>query len=408
MVNLRINLKGVASILMAGGISLSAYGLAGKVVQENTKEVAPKVATEVVLETPEPILQVLYEKPEEISVSDDKIVDSIRYNQIDGDGDFILKEDAKVFYISADDKINDIDSAKKEAMYGDGEKHLYIYIKFLDGSEGYTEAQNLILNDKLDSTSFEVITENKEASLTQGTFIYNKQGEVINYGYRHLLCTRVAKNDKYTLVIINNNGTEGFVLNDCLTNHYFDALKFGLVDAKVNIYYDESLTKVAYTTSVDEVMNFQFINDACAGFYDKNGSDRIMYVSAKDVAKNFVDISETDQRMYCYLNYKYVVSWPTRSGKALTPTHNGAYDIDWMAKNWEFKNYPGTYADNWIAINEYEEGVHDYVGDDEFNYGDDLYITDGSHGCVRTTAAGSKFIEDNYVAGDMIAIRKNK
>ena len=125
-----------------------------------------------------------------------------------------------------------------------------------------------------------------------------------------------------------------------------------------------------------------------------------------NIDKDYIIVNISSQRMDCYLDYQLVGSYPTRTGKNDTPTHEGAFDIDWKAENWEFENYPGKKAKYWISINEFGEGIHDLIGDDAQNYGNNAYQLDGSHGCIRVPATASEFVYNNYEVGDMVLVRK--
>ena len=98
--------------------------------------------------------------------------------------------------------------------------------------------------------------------------------------------------------------------------------------------------------------------------------------------------------------------WPTRTGNDQNPTHEGCFDIDWKAKDWEFTTYRGSYARYWIPFNEYGEGFHDLIGDDEENYGNEAYHLHGSHGCIRVPAEASEFIYNTSPVGTMVLVQR--
>ena len=72
----------------------------------------------------------------------------------------------------------------------------------------------------------------------------------------------------------------------------------------------------------------------------------------------------------------------------------------------KFTTYRGSYASYWILINEYGEGIHDLIGDDEQNYGNEAYHEYGSHGCIRVPKEASKYVYENYDVGDMVLVHK--
>ena len=98
--------------------------------------------------------------------------------------------------------------------------------------------------------------------------------------------------------------------------------------------------------------------------------------------------------------------WPIRSGNDANPSHEGAWDIDWKAKDFAFTSYPGAHARYWIPFNEFDEGFHDLVGDDEQNYGNELYHTIGSHGCIRVPVEASEFIYNTSPVGTKVLVNR--
>ena len=121
----------------------------------------------------------------------------------------------------------------------------------------------------------------------------------------------------------------------------------------------------------------------------------------------FVDLDE--QRLYYYYMFynRYTTKeWPTRTGNDNNPTHEGIFDIDWKAKDWEFTTFRGSYAHYWIPYNEYGEGFHDLIGDDEQNYGNEAYHQYGSHGCVRVPLNASEYIYNNSPVGTMVLVNR--
>ena len=148
------------------------------------------------------------------------------------------------------------------------------------------------------------------------------------------------------------------------------------------------------------------VSDKYASIFDIEGCGEY-YIDHEVFRDDFILVDLNNQRMECYLDYQLAGAWGTRSGKDSTPTHTGAYDIDEKLANWEFTTYPGSYAKYWMPISpETQEGIHDLVGDDEQNYGNEAYHAHGSHGCIRVPAEASKFVYDNYNVGDMVLVKK--
>ena len=252
---------------------------------------------------------------------------------------------------------------------------------------------------------FETIESDKEGMLAAGADLYNDKGIVINTFDQNQLCNKIATNGKYTLISLPN-GITGFVLNNALMNNYQIINGYGFIRKGTNLYYDNNFTRLAYIVEdYAQIFYVDFTSSEYAGVFDANGRE-LMYVKPTEINKDYIIVDLDEQKMDCYLDYRLVGSWGTRTGKNSTPTHAGAFDIDWKASDWEFTTYPGSYAKYWIPINEYGEGIHDLVGDDEQNYGNQAYQLDGSHGCIRVPAEASEFVYENYEVGDMVLVRK--
>jgi len=268
-----------------------------------------------------------------------------------------------------------------------------------------TETLSPVYLELVNGPAFEAIDDNKESSLANNTDLYDNDGAIICNLYENQLCSKIATNGKYTFISLSD-GTTGFVLSSTLMSNYQKIDGSGFIRQGTNLYYDKEFTNLAYTvTDYDQIFYVDFTTDEYAGVFDYDGRE-IMYVRPSELDKDYIIVDLDSQQMDCYLDYKLVASWGTRTGKNSSPTHPGAFDIDWKAKDWEFTTYPGSYAKYWIPINEYGEGIHDLIGDDEQNYGNYAYQLDGSHGCIRVPAAASEFVYDNYEVGDMVLVRK--
>ena len=268
-----------------------------------------------------------------------------------------------------------------------------------------TETVSPVYLELVNGPAFETIENDKEAMLSVDTELYDTDGSVIANLVQNLICNKIATNGKYTFVSIPN-GMSGFILSDALANNYQRIDGQAFIRQGTNLYYDKEFTNYAYTVSnFDQIFYVDFTTDKYAGVFDNSGREA-MYVRPYELDKDYIIVDLDEQQMDCYLDYHLVGSWGTRTGKNSTPTHTGAFDIDWKASNWEFTTYPGSYAKFWIPINEYGEGIHDLIGDDEQNYGNQAYQLDGSHGCIRVPAEASEFVYNNYEVGDMVLVRR--
>ncbi len=183
---------------------------------------------------------------------------------------------------------------------------------------------------------------------------------------------------------------------------------YGYINGDISGYYNKELTDEKATIDSFSVVYVYNINDKWAEIYNYN-DEQFYFVDIKSLeflGDRFIDIDLGSQRMSCYISGRYTERFQTRSGRDISPTHIGAFDIDWMAEEWKFTNYDNCYAHHWIPYNEFGEGIHDLIGDDEQNYGNEAYHQYGSHGCVRVPSSASQYVYDNYEVGDLVLVHK--
>lgn len=205
--------------------------------------------------------------------------------------------------------------------------------------------------------------------------------------------------------------TIDYVDNETETNYVEEnnniVINYGYLLYDIKGYNNKELNDVKDDLNAYSLVLIYESNDFCSRVFSVDKQD-YFYVLTKEISllnNRFIDIDLGEQRMDCYIDGNFE-SFDTRSGKDSTPTHTGAFDIDWMAENFEFTTYRGSYADHWIPYNDLGEGIHDLVGDDEQNYGNEAYHDYGSHGCVRVPKSASKYVYDNYKVGDMVLVHK--
>ena len=285
-----------------------------------------------------------------------------------------------------------------------GINNKYAKIELGDGTIGFVRKESLIKCPNLNRYNYEVLTDYKDKIVTELSYLYNSEGMYIGNVDVDVKCKAVATNGEYTLIILKD-GKSAFISSNVLMNEIIQINGYGIVNNDGIFYLDKELTILDNNINAGQLVRVLFINGDCACI-SINDNNEVRYINVLDLNKNFIVVDLDLQRMDCYLDYKLSGSWGTRTGKNITPTHSGLFDIDDKFKDFEFTSFPGCYAKYWMPINEYEEGIHDLVGDDEANYGNYAYQLDGSHGCIRVPREGSKFVYDNYQEGDLVLVRK--
>ena len=279
----------------------------------------------------------------------------------------------------------------------------YATIMLPNGISGKTYMSSLVKCVDLYETEYKNIEQNNMVLLDNVTKVYDESGMYLQSKETNTLCYVKSSNGKYAKVLFED-GTEGYVSLISLSLLSSKVDGFAYIRDNTYSYNDKDLNQVKGTVFAREIVYVSFINDNYA--YVTNTYGESFYMNVNDLDENFIIINLNNQKMYCFLDFKLVNTYGTRTGRDSSPTHTGDFDIDWKAENWEFTTFPGSYANHWIPINEFGEGIHDLIGDNEANYGNDDYHIYGSHGCIRVPAEASEFVYNNYNVGDMVLVRK--
>lgn len=400
MKNLWINKEKLISLVLAGSISLCTCACGNS---NNKKE---SDTTTEIIDVVEDNTE-LTNSTEYISKSgyvvDLTELNDGKYRSLEGDNRYTILPGTSIYYtdgynVTYEEVTND--SFIVTVLESNDS---YSYTLFSNNTKGYVLNSSLIKCANLSNGEYIMVEENKEDILLTNAYLYGKNGMYIGYVCENENCNVIATNGEYTLISLSD-GRQGYVLNRSLTNNHKEINGYGYIRSGMPVYSNINLTDVAYNIPEDQLIYVQYINEKYASIIDNDSN--MMYVRTSELDKDFIVIDLNTQRMDCYLDYQLSASWGTRSGKDSTPTHTGSFDIDWKATDWEFTNYPGSHARYWIPINEYGEGIHDLVGDDEQNYGNEAYHAYGSHGCIRVPRAASEFVYENYEVGDMVLVRK--
>lgn len=134
--------------------------------------------------------------------------------------------------------------------------------------------------------------------------------------------------------------------------------------------------------------------------YAYEGWDR----SENDIGDTYVEISIEDQRMWMYKDGELLVDTPIVTGNVSKgwDTPAGVYAVDAMMSPYVLtgEDYESdvTY---WIPFNG-NIGIHDASWRSEF--GGDLYLTEGSHGCVNTPYEQVEIIYQNIDIGAPVVV----
>lgn len=134
-----------------------------------------------------------------------------------------------------------------------------------------------------------------------------------------------------------------------------------------------------------------------------------MNMGVDDIGGTYVEISISEQMMWCYKDYQLVVETPVVTGNP-NKGNGTPYGSVWAIDGMERDAVLGTietmgYASPvkyWIPFNG-NVGIHDADGW-RSSYGGQIYLTNGSHGCVNTPEPAAKTIYETVTIGTAVVV----
>jgi hypothetical protein len=121
-----------------------------------------------------------------------------------------------------------------------------------------------------------------------------------------------------------------------------------------------------------------------------------------DIGKTYVEINITKQHLWFYKNGSLVIEGDVVTGGAITNTLTpaGTYVLNYKERNATLKGEDySSPVEYWLPFNG-NIGIHDASWRSEF--GKNIYITNGSHGCINSPFELAKTIYENIDAGTPI------
>ncbi len=133
------------------------------------------------------------------------------------------------------------------------------------------------------------------------------------------------------------------------------------------------------------------------------------HLGKDDIGGTYIEISISEQMMWCYQDYQLVVETPIVTGN-IRKENGTPYGSVWAIDAKKKDAVLGTietmgYASPvkyWMPFNG-NIGIHDADGWRK-QYGGDIYLTSGSHGCINTPEAAVKQIYDTVSIGTAVVV----
>ena len=144
--------------------------------------------------------------------------------------------------------------------------------------------------------------------------------------------------------------------------------------------------------------------------YEKKGQG----TGKDDLGNVYVEISIDQQTMWCYKDGQVVVETPVVTGNMAIPGRatpkNGCWPIFWKKTEYTMKGPRDengepeytAYVHYWMPFNN-GVGIHDLASRGN-NFGGDIYLTNGSHGCINTPLEAAKTIFETVSVGTPVIV----
>jgi len=153
------------------------------------------------------------------------------------------------------------------------------------------------------------------------------------------------------------------------------------------------------------------LNAHDTGSYEVSYWRKPLYTTNNGLGGTYIEISIADQHLWMYkdgellIDTNVVTGMPTDDEERIT--HKGCFSVDWHEEHVvlgtiETRGYEQL-VDYWIAFNQ-SEGIHDAQWREDSEYIQEMYLYDGSHGCVNTPLAAMKIIFENVIDGEAVVI----
>lgn len=152
--------------------------------------------------------------------------------------------------------------------------------------------------------------------------------------------------------------------------------------------YTVSVSGGTYGNQIDRTAEKEYLKNAILNKITEEHepvyTKKALYQGGDDIGTTYVEVNMTDQKLYYYVDGELVIDTPVVTGNVgrHMDTPSGTNFVYYKQRNRTLigPNYQ-TFVNYWIAVNGHI-GIHDATWRKEF--GGDIYLTDGSHGCINT------------------------
>lgn len=192
------------------------------------------------------------------------------------------------------------------------------------------------------------------------------------------------------------------VVKEYEVNNVKEKYEFGYLKSDSKMYVGSS-----YIT-IQKYQKVVIINDNDGYYYVRDENDVNGYVSKESVGiipGTFVEVDISSQTVNFYIDNELYLSTPCVTGNKGMHTRNGYFSIRYK----KYDTYlvgPGyrSHVYYWMPFDN-AIGLHDADGWRN-SYGGDIYLTNGSHGCINMPEDAAREIYNNVSEGTKVLVHK--
>ena len=178
----------------------------------------------------------------------------------------------------------------------------------------------------------------------------------------------------------------------------FATTDLALFDENNNVNCMVEKDEKLYLTEIHENKVACVTTDGNYGYTDIN--------LLETLPETYAEVDISDQKVYCYYQGELVLTADCVTGiptyGTTKGTNKGYTEIN--GKLYDSKLMGGAPSKIFISFNPDAEGFHDACWRSEF--GGDIYLTNGSHGCVNMRLEDVKVLDNYLKAGDHVLVHK--
>ena len=171
--------------------------------------------------------------------------------------------------------------------------------------------------------------------------------------------------------------------------------------------YDINMNEIGLIDKYQKVYVYKVKDDIAMVHYFGEDNMQIGYVYADIIEllpETFVEVDISDQLVRLYKDSKMILATKTVTGKPASPTNEGYFGLTYKEKD-TYLVGPGyrSHVDYWMP---FDGGIGLHDADWRSKFGEEIYLTKGSHGCVNLPKKAARTIYETVNTGSKVLVHR--